>query len=116
MIRFFKLKHSVNHSIIGVFPQVDEAWPWAIDRQVVNSYTRTPIKGRIEFDIVFPEFKLNAGAKRTDWMSSVNIGRNYLMVSTRLLELLKGFILDEYQLFAQLVSASNQIQPLKLTT
>ncbi len=98
-MKLYKLKQSVNASTIGVFPQVGEKWPWPTDRWGSDSYTMTPLKGPIEFKIIFPQFILEEGAKLTDWVSTVNIQRNYLMVSTRMMDLLKEFILDEYQYF-----------------
>ncbi|MCC6280694.1 MAG: hypothetical protein IT262_08845 [Saprospiraceae bacterium] len=109
MMKLFKLEQSVEGPIIGDFPQVQEKWPWLTDRWGENSYTMTPLKGRIEFDIVFPYFELAKRAKLTDWVSAVNVDRNYLMVSTRLLALLKGFVLDEYQYFPVPVHTPNKI-------
>ena len=99
MINLFKLRQSVDASVIGVFPQVGERWPWSADRWGADSYTMTPLKGPIEFEIIFPHFVLEDGAKLTDWVSTPNVDRNYLMVSTRLMDLLKEYRLDEYQYF-----------------
>lgn len=102
-MKLFKLKKSVDASVIGVFPQVGERWPWPTDRWGADSYTMTPLKGYIEFKIIFPYFELEKGAKLTDWVSTVNVDRNYLMVSTKLVDLLHTFILDEKQDFPALV-------------
>ncbi len=97
MINVFKL--AFDPSAVGVYPQVGERWPWATDRSGPDSYTMTPLKGHITFNIIFPHFVLEDGAKLTDWVSATNINRNYWMVSTRLMELLKKYHLDEYQYF-----------------
>ena len=97
MINVFKL--AVDASVVGVYPQVGERWPWSADRWGPDSYTMTPLKGPIEFEIIFPHFVLEDGAKLTDWVSTPNVDRNYLMVSTRLMDLLKEYRLDEYQYF-----------------
>ncbi len=109
MMKLFKLEQSVEGPIIGDFPQVQEKWPWPMDRWGENSYAMTPLKGPIEFDIIFPYFELAKRAKLTDWVSAVNVDRNYFMVSTRLLALLKGFVWDEYQYFPVPVHTPNEI-------
>ncbi len=99
MIELFKLQHSTEAGVIGSIPQVDIHWPGPTDYWAPNSYTMTPLKGPIEFDIVFPEFKISKYGKLTDWVSVLNINRNYLMVTTRLYDLLRTFVMDEYQYF-----------------
>ncbi len=99
MKSFFKLKHSVEIPEVGTQPQIQTSWPGPTDYWAPDSYTNTPLKGKIDFVIVFPEFEIDELAKLTDWVGAVNINRNYLMISTRFYELLKAFQMDEYQHF-----------------
>ena len=99
MIKLFKINHSVEASEIGCFPQVQEKWLGPTDFWAANSYTMTPLKGLIEFAIIFPKFEIARHSKLTDWVSSVNIDANYLMATTRFYDLLKSFVMDEYQHF-----------------
>lgn len=100
MIVLFKINHSVEIPEVGTQPQVQTKWLGPTDFWAPNSYTMTPLKGPIEFDIVFPVFEIAKYAELTDWVGvGGGITINYLMVSTRLFDLLKTFQMDEYQYF-----------------
>src|SRR5262245_21144027 len=109
MIEIFKMSHSVEASEVGNFPQVEEKWLGPGDYQDSGSYSRTPLKGPINFDIIFPKFEIARDGKLTDWAGSLNINRNYLMITTRLYDLLKTFQMDEYQYFPAPVHTPNRI-------
>lgn len=99
MIELFKMNRSVEVSEIGRFPQVEQRWIDPVDYWAPNSFAMTPLQGSINFDIIFPVFEAAQSAKLTDWVSTVNIDRNYLMVTTRFYRLLQSFKMDEYQHF-----------------
>ena len=99
MIEIFKIKTSVESAIIGTFPQIEEKWLGPTNFWGENSYTKTPLQGPIEFQIIFPQFRLSPRGRLTDFVSSVNVQRNYLFISDKLWAIIRKFELDEHQQF-----------------
>lgn len=110
MIELFKLRHSVELSEVGTFPQVEIEWTGPTDFWASTSYTSTPLNGYVKDDIVFPKFKLSNLGKLNDWVGdNGGVGMNYFMISTKLLELLKSFQMDEFQHFPAPVQTKHGI-------
>jgi hypothetical protein len=99
MTKLFKFSDSANSKEIGYHPQLRGTWTGPTDYWAPNSFANTPVEGRIDFNIIFPKFDLENKAKLTDRVSTGSLTGDYFIVSERLLDLLEGFKMDEYQYF-----------------
>lgn len=99
MINFYKLECSTEKEEIGWYPQLKSLWIASTDYWGPESYTNTPLEGRIGFDIVFPKFDLEENAKLTDYVSTGALTGDFFVISDRLLTIFQGFKMDEYQHF-----------------
>ena len=70
------------------------------DFTLSNSYQKTYFEKKIDYEVVFPIFKLVKGAKLTDLMNYSGGGSySCIIISSKLLSIIKNFRIDDYQTF-----------------
>jgi hypothetical protein len=107
MKKIFKLTHSTKSEEIGTYSQIQTHE--AYDRYSPSSYINTPYDGPINYDIQFPVFIMEGEAKKTDLLNCEPLGGKFLVISSNVLNLFKGFNIDQFQSFLIKVSQRDKI-------
>ncbi len=94
--RTYLIKNSTDHSVIGVYSQIQEFSRTHVVPQKL--YFEQDELGKFDDDIEFPVYRMQSKAKLTDLISNVPLSIN-LMISTRCLKLFEKMKLPDYQVF-----------------
>tara|TARA_R110001583_G_scaffold60219_10_gene179040 strand:- start:938 stop:1618 length:681 start_codon:yes stop_codon:yes gene_type:complete len=90
-MKYYKLTHSIDRKIIGVFPQSEECFVGDIQKDFI------PWEGPIDFDFKLPEPILEKKSKQTSYVRVVAISVRFLVVDNEFLNFLKNYNIGNYQ-------------------
>lgn len=109
MIKLYTLLPSTDPNEVGAYPQVaidGSQHPYNI--RASDSIWKIPSDGEIGFIPAIPNFKLDDGAKLTDFINSSYSSHYLILISSRLLELIKKSNIGSYNILPTIIK--NQAQ------
>lgn len=96
---YYKITNSTDLREIGISGQVQTIVPEFSTTEQYESINKLPLKDRVDFSFVPPAFKLEAKARKTDWLNNVFVNSRMITISPNFFNLMKGFSLPNHQVF-----------------
>lgn len=108
MMSYYRITPSIDIAEIGCYDQVQKLHD-VYDRWGPNSISKIRSGKKINFDLQLPIFKLEDKAERTDYLSSVFSGNEFMLISPKCLQVFQKLNLDEVQVFPIQVTHKKEI-------